>query len=137
MTRTVWVAGPDRIQPSEAFLAIYDLVRRANAEATAAVRPGVACEALDAAARQVIEAGGYGEAFLHRVGHGIGLETHEEPYLVSGNSELLRAGVAFSIEPGIYVADRHGVRIEDIVICGADGPDVLNEASRELLIVRG
>jgi Xaa-Pro aminopeptidase len=85
----------------------------------------------------VIEAGGYGEAFLHRVGHGIGLETHEEPYLVSGNSELLRAGVAFSIEPGIYVADRHGVRIEDIVICGADGPDVLNEASRELLIVRG
>lgn len=137
MTRTVWVAGPDGIQPSEAFLAIYDLVHRANAEATAAVRPGVTCEALDAAARRVIEAGGYGETFLHRVGHGIGLETHEEPYLVSGNSEALRAGVAFSIEPGVYVADRHGVRIEDIVVCGAAGPDVLNEASRELPIVRG
>jgi Xaa-Pro aminopeptidase len=137
MTRTVWVAGPDRIQPTAGFLAIYDLVRRANAQATAAVRPGVACEALDAAARSVIAAGGHGPAFLHRVGHGIGLETHEEPYLVGGNSEPLRVGVAFSIEPGIYVEDRHGVRIEDIVVCGADGPDVLNEATRDLLIVAG
>ena len=137
MTRTVWVAGPDGIQPSAEFLAIYHLVRRANAEATAAVRPGVACEAIDAAARRVIEAGGHGPAFLHRVGHGIGLETHEEPYLVGGNSEPLRPGVAFSIEPGIYLADRHGVRIEDIVVCGADGPDVLNEATRDLLIVGG
>jgi len=85
----------------------------------------------------VIEAGGHGPAFLHRVGHGIGLETHEEPYLVGGNSEPLRAGVAFSIEPGIYLADRHGVRIEDIVVCGAQGPDVLNEATRDLLIVDG
>jgi len=137
MTRTVWVAGPDRIPPTAEFLAIYDLVRRANAAATAAVRPGVACEAIDAAARRVIEAGGHGPAFLHRVGHGIGLETHEEPYLVGGNSEPLRAGVAFSIEPGIYLADRHGVRIEDIVVCGAQGPDVLNEATRDLLIVDG
>ena len=137
MTRTVWVAGPDGIQPSEEFLAVYDLVRRANAEATAAVRPGVACEAIDAAARRVIEAGGHGPAFLHRVGHGIGLETHEEPYLVGGNGEPLRAGVAFSIEPGIYLADRYGVRIEDIVVCGAQGPDVLNEAARDLLIVAG
>jgi Xaa-Pro aminopeptidase len=137
ITRTVWVSGSDGIQPSEEFLAIYDLVRRANAEATAAVRPGVACEAIDAAARRVIEAGGQGPAFLHRVGHGIGLETHEEPYLVGGNSEPLRAGVAFSIEPGIYLADRYGVRIEDIVVCGAEGPDVLNEATRELLIVSG
>jgi Xaa-Pro aminopeptidase len=137
MTRTVWVAGPDGIQPSEEFLGIYDLVRRANAAATTAVRPGVACEAIDAAARTVIEAGGYGPAFLHRVGHGIGLETHEEPYLVGGNSEPLRAGVAFSIEPGIYLANRHGVRIEDIVVCGAEGADVLNEATRDLLIVGG
>jgi len=137
MTRTVWVAGPDGIQPSEEFLAIYDLVRRANAAATTAVRPGVACEAIDAAARRVIEAGGHGPAFLHRVGHGIGLETHEEPYLVGGNGEPLRAGVAFSIEPGIYLADRYGVRIEDIVVCGAQGPDVLNEAARDLLIVAG
>jgi Xaa-Pro aminopeptidase len=85
----------------------------------------------------VIEAGGHGPAFLHRVGHGIGLETHEEPYLVGGNGEPLRAGVAFSIEPGIYLADRYGVRIEDIVVCGAQGPDVLNEAARDLLIVAG
>ena len=137
MTRTVWVAGPDRIQPIEEFLGVYDLVRRANAEATSAVRPGVACDAIDAAARRVIEAGGHGPAFLHRVGHGIGLETHEEPYLVGGNSELLSTGVAFSIEPGIYLADRYGVRIEDIVVCGPGGPDVLNEASRDLLIVGG
>jgi Xaa-Pro aminopeptidase len=137
MTRTVWVAGPARIRPSEEFLAIYDLVRQANAEATATVRPGVTCEALDAAARRVIEAGWHGPAFLHRVGHGIGLETHEEPYLVGGNSEPLRAGVAFSIEPGVYIADRHGVRIEDIVVCGAEGPNVLNEATRDLLIVGG
>jgi Xaa-Pro aminopeptidase len=137
MTRTVWVAGLDGIPPTAEFLEIYDLVRRANAEATAAVRPGVACEAIDVTARRVIEAGGHGPAFLHRVGHGIGLETHEEPYLVGGNSEPLRAGVAFSIEPGIYLADRHGVRIEDIVVCGAEGPDVLNEATRDLLIVGG
>jgi len=137
MTRTVWVAGPDRIPPDAEFLEIYDLVRRANAEATAAALPGVPCEAIDGAARRVIEAGGQGAAFLHRVGHGIGLETHEEPYLVGGNSEPLRAGVAFSIEPGIYLAGRHGVRIEDIVVCGADGADVLNEATRDLLIVAG
>lgn len=137
MTRTVWVAGPDRIPPSAEFLEIYQLVQQANAEATAAVRPGVTCEALDAAARMVIAAGGHGPAFLHRVGHGIGLEVHEEPYLVGGNREPLRPGVTFSIEPGIYLADRHGVRIEDIVVCGADGPDVLNEAPRDLLIVRG
>ena len=137
MTRTVWVAGPDRIPPTTEFLAIYDLVRQANAAATSAVRPGVACEAIDAAARSVIEAGGYGPAFLHRVGHGIGLETHEEPYLVGGNHEPLRSGVAFSIEPGVYLADRHGIRIEDIVVCGAEGPDVLNAAPRDLLIVGG
>jgi Xaa-Pro aminopeptidase len=137
MTRTVWVSGPDRIAPTAEFLAIYDLVRRANAEATAAVRPGVACEAIDAAARGVIAAGGQAAAFIHRVGHGIGLETHEEPYLVAGNGEPLRAGVAFSIEPGIYLAGRHGVRIEDIIVCGPDGPDVLNEATRELLVVSG
>jgi Xaa-Pro aminopeptidase len=137
MTRTAWVAGPDGMPPTAQFLEIYELVRRANAEATAAVRPGVACEAIDAAARNVIEAGGHGAAFLHRVGHGIGLETHEEPYLVGGNGEALRVGVAFSIEPGIYLADRYGVRIEDIVVCGPAGADVLNTATRELLIVRG
>jgi Xaa-Pro aminopeptidase len=85
----------------------------------------------------VITDGGHGPAFIHRVGHGIGLETHEEPYLVGGNAEPLRAGVAFSIEPGIYLAGRYGVRIEDIVVCGSSGPDVLNDATRDLLVVAG
>jgi Xaa-Pro aminopeptidase len=137
MTRTIWISGPDDIEPDETFREIYDLVRRANADASAAVRPGVACEALDAVARAVITDGGHGAAFIHRVGHGIGLETHEEPYLVGGNAEPLRTGVAFSIEPGIYLAGRYGVRIEDIVVCGSDGPDVLNEATRDLLVVAG
>jgi Xaa-Pro aminopeptidase len=137
-TRTIWVAGPDRgIAPNPEFIEIYELVQKAAATATAAVRPGVTCGDLDAAARGVITAGGFGSEFIHRVGHGIGLETHEEPYLVAGNAEPLREGVAFSIEPGIYVADRHGVRIEDIVVCGPNGPDVLNEALRELLVISG
>jgi Xaa-Pro aminopeptidase len=137
MTRTIWIAGPDGIEPDATFREIYDLVHRANADATAAVRPGVACETLDAIARGVITDGGHGPAFIHRVGHGIGLETHEEPYLVGGNAEPLRAGVAFSIEPGIYLAGRYGVRIEDIVVCGSSGPDVLNDATRDLLVVAG
>ena len=89
------------------------------------------------AAREVIEAGGYGSAFLHRTGHGIGLEGHEDPYLVDGNAEPLVEGAAFSIEPGIYLDGRFGVRIEDIVVCGPNGPDVLNECPRELLVVSG
>jgi Xaa-Pro aminopeptidase len=105
--------------------------------ASAAVRPGVPCETIDAAARDVIAAGGLGPAFIHRVGHGIGLEVHEEPYLVAGNAEPLREGVAFSVEPGIYLAGRYGARIEDIVVCGPDGPDILNESSRDLRVVPG
>jgi Xaa-Pro aminopeptidase len=137
-TRTIWVAGPEGgIAPTPEFIEIYELVQKGAATATAAVRPGVTCGDLDTAARHVITAGGFGSEFIHRVGHGIGLETHEEPYLVAGNAEPLREGVAFSIEPGIYVAGRHGVRIEDIVVCGPDGPDVLNEATRELLVVAG
>jgi Xaa-Pro aminopeptidase len=138
MTRTLWVTGPaGAAPPTHEFLAVYELVRRAQATATAAVRPGVRCDAVDAAARTVIADGGHGPDFIHRVGHGIGLETHEEPYLVAGNTEPLREGVAFSIEPGIYLAGRFGVRIEDIVVCGPDGADVLNEATRELLAVSG
>jgi len=137
-TRTVWVCGPDRSSPPEAeFVRIYDLVKQANEAATAAVRPGARCADLDAISRTVISEGGYGPAFLHRLGHGIGLETHEEPYLVSGSPDELAPGVAFSIEPGIYLADRYGVRIEDIVVCGEDGADVLNGTSHELQVVTG
>lgn len=137
-TRTIWIAGPRQERPPDlTYLEIHELVRKANVRATSAVQPGAACEAIDATARRVIEDGGFGPEFLHRTGHGIGLEGHEEPYLVRGNAEPLRAGVAFSIEPGIYLAGRFGVRIEDIVICGASAADVLNELPREAWVVTG
>ena len=106
-------------------------------EATHAVRPGVPAERIDAVAREIISAGGHGAHFIHRVGHGIGVEGHEDPYLVSGNGELLAEGMAFSVEPGIYLEGRYGARIEDIVVCGAEGPIILNNSSRELRVVDG
>jgi Xaa-Pro aminopeptidase len=137
-TRTLWVTGGDEgAGPDETFRNLYALVAEAQAAGRAAVRPGIRCEAIDAAARDVITAGGFGPQFIHRVGHGIGLETHEEPYLVAGNREPLREGYAFSIEPGIYLEGRYGARLEDIVVCGSDGPLVLNQSSRALRIVHG
>ena len=136
-TRTIWVAGPDGIQPDAEFRRTYDLVREANERATNRVAPGVAAEDVDAEARRVIAAGGYGEYFTHRTGHGIGLEVHEDPYIVVGNAALLRPGMAFSVEPGIYLPGRWGVRLENIVMCGEAGPDVLNRSSLDLRIVRG
>ena len=137
-SRTVWVAGADRTAPPDAeFLRIYDLVKRANEAATAAVRPGARCADLDGIARRVIADGGFGPQFLHRLGHGIGLETHEDPYLVASSQDSLAEGVAFSIEPGIYLDGRYGVRIEDIVICGGHAADVLNATTRELMVVSG
>jgi Xaa-Pro aminopeptidase len=137
-TRTLWVTGGDPAKgPTEEFRHLFGILQTAQERATAAVRPGVACEAIDAAARDVIEAEGYGEAFFHRTGHGIGLEGHEEPYIIAGNDEPLRPGVAFSVEPGIYLAGRYGARIEDIVVCGPNGPDTLNESPRELYVVDG
>jgi Xaa-Pro aminopeptidase len=88
---------------------------------------------VDAVAREVITEAGYGAAFLHRTGHGIGLDGHEDPYLVAGNALPLEPGMAFSIEPGIYLAGRHGARIEDIVVCTPDGVERLNTTSRELV----
>jgi Xaa-Pro aminopeptidase len=137
-TRTLWVTGGDPANgPTPEFLRLFDLLRDAQAEASSAVRSGVACERIDAVARGIITAGGHGPDFIHRVGHGIGLETHEDPYLVTGNGEALRPGMAFSVEPGIYLQGRFGARIEDIVICGPAGPDVLNESSRDLSVVAG
>jgi len=137
-TRTLWVTGGDpSMGPTPEFRALFDALRDAQAEATSAVRPGVPCERIDAVARDIIAAGGHGPNFIHRVGHGIGLETHEDPYLVAGNSEALRSGMAFSVEPGIYLEGRYGARIEDIVVCGPQGPDVLNQSSRELWVVPG
>jgi Xaa-Pro aminopeptidase len=138
VTRTLWVTGGASANlPDERFSRLYDVLLAAQAAATAAVRPGVTCEAIDAAARSIIEEAGFGEAFFHRTGHGIGLDGHEDPYIVAGNDLPLRAGMAFSVEPGIYLSGTYGARIEDIVVCGEDGPIVLNEAPRELLVVDG
>ena len=138
ITRTLWVTGGDPAKdPDERFRHLFNVLQAAQASATRAVRPGVACAAIDAAARSVIEGEGHGDAFFHRTGHGIGLDGHEDPYLVAGNDLALRAGMAFSVEPGIYYPGGYGARIEDIVVCGEDGPIVLNEAPRELAVVAG
>ena len=121
-------------EPPPDFAAYYRVLRDAQQAAFAAVRPGVAAEAVDAAAREPIVNAGYGEYFVHRTGHGIGLESHEDPYIVSRNAEPLRPGMAFSIEPGIYPGP-HGARIEDIVVCTEQGCERLNNASRELVCV--
>lgn len=136
-TRTIWTGGESGIAPDPEFRRVYELVLEAQAEATAAVRPGVPAERVDAAARAVISAGGYGDQFTHRVGHGIGLEVHEDPYMVSGNTTPLEPGMAFSVEPGIYLAGRWGVRLENIVICDTDGARVLNNSCLDLRAVRG
>jgi len=128
-TRTYAIGEP----PAE-FTAYYKVLYDAQEAACTAVRPGVTAESVDAAAREPITAAGYGEAFFHRTGHGIGLESHEDPYIVAGNDEVLEPGMAFSVEPGIYPGP-HGARIEDIVVCTADGYQRLNNTPRELLVV--
>lgn len=130
ITRTVWTGPPSREQES-----LYRILQDAQAAGVAAARVGTACRAVDEAARSVIDAGGYGDAFIHRTGHGIGLEEHEDPYIVAGNSLALVAGHAFSVEPGIYLTGRFGARIEDIVVASDDGPRSLNRVSRDLTVV--
>jgi Xaa-Pro aminopeptidase len=121
-------------EPPSGFLAYFEVLRAAQDAACRSVRPGVTCESVDAAAREPIAAAGYGPQFIHRTGHGIGLETHEDPYIVSGNDQVLEPGMTFSVEPGIYPGP-HGARIEDIVVCTADGMARLNNAPRDLVIV--
>ncbi|MFG1953413.1 M24 family metallopeptidase [Micromonospora sp. NPDC048830] len=128
-TRTYVAGGP---APAE-FADYYAVLHAAQRSAVAAVRPGVPAEAVDAAARDLIAGAGYGPAFLHRTGHGIGLDGHEDPYVVAGNFRPLEPGMAFSIEPGIYLAGRHGARIEDIVVCTTDGVTRLNTTPTELI----
>jgi D-alanyl-D-alanine dipeptidase len=130
ITRTIVVEAP-----TPEIREAHEVVREAQEAAYRAVRPGVPAEDVDRAAREIIEAAGYGESFVHRTGHGIGLEEHEPPYIVRGNAEPLRPGMCFSIEPGIYVEGRFGVRIEDIVAVTEGGAIRFNEARRDLLEV--
>jgi Xaa-Pro aminopeptidase len=124
-------------RPPEGFAEAHAALEAAQRAACEAVRPGVTAEAVDAAAREVLEDAGYGEAFVHRTGHGIGLEEHEEPYIVAGNTLPLEPGMAFSIEPGIYLPGRFGMRIEDIVAVTEDGGERLNTLEREAVVVGG
>ncbi len=132
-TRT-YVVGSE---PDADMADSYEVLREAQRTQCDFARAGVTAEAVDRVGRAVIEAGGYGERFVHRTGHGIGLETHEEPYIVEGNTLALEPGMAFSIEPGIYLPGRHGARIEDIVVTTADGVERLNTTTRELTVVEG
>jgi Xaa-Pro aminopeptidase len=129
-TRTVCVG-----EPTAEIREVHEVVRRAQQAGVEAVRPGVACQDIDRAARAVITDAGYGEAFIHRTGHGIGVTTHEPPYMVEGEERPLVPGMCFSVEPGIYLAGRFGVRIEDIVTVTDDGGRRLNTTDHGLGIV--
>src|SRR6202041_2394651 len=111
------------------------VLENAQQVAVSAVEPGVTCASIDHAGRELIDAAGYGEYFMHRIGHGIGAEAHEDPYIVAGNETVLVPGHAFSVEPGIYLAGRFGARIEDIVVVTEDGVDALNVVDHSLCVV--
>jgi Xaa-Pro aminopeptidase len=130
VTRT-FVVG----EPTEKQSEVHALVKAASEAGRAAIAPGVSCQEIDRAARQVIEGGGYGRYFIHRTGHGIGLEGHEHPYIVEGNALPLEPGMTFSVEPGVYIPGEFGVRVEDIVACVESGVDDLNRAERGLVEV--
>lgn len=130
ITRTVFTGEPPR-----EFRDLYTVLERAQASAVAAAVTGTPCQDVDQVARHIIDDAGFGAHFIHRTGHGIGLEEHEDPYLVGGNVEPLQAGHAFSVEPGIYLAGRFGARIEDIVVATSSGPRSLNSADHGLHVV--
>jgi Xaa-Pro aminopeptidase len=122
-------------EPSREVRDTYEVLAGAQEQAVRAACVGTPGEEVDATARRIISEAGFGDRFIHRTGHGIGVETHEEPYIVAGNSTPLSSGNAFSIEPGIYLPGRFGLRLEDIVVATADGPERLNEAPRDLAVV--
>lgn len=129
-TRTVSVG-----EPKPEVREVHDIVRTAQQVAVEAVRPGVTCQDIDRAARSVITDAGYGSYFIHRTGHGIGVTTHEPPYMVEGEEQPLVPGMCFSVEPGIYLGGRFGVRIEDIVTVTADGGQRLNNTEHGIRVV--
>jgi len=130
ITRTVFTGPP----PPE-FVELYGILQEAQAASVLSATLGTSCEQVDAVARGIIAAGGYGPQFIHRTGHGIGLEEHEDPYIVAGNTVPLEPGHAFSVEPGIYLEGLYGARIEDIVIADAGGPRSLNGVDHALTVV--
>lgn len=125
-----YVAGGE---PDPGYLAMLSVLQQAQQAQREYAGPGVTAESVDAIGRQIIEDAGYGARFIHRTGHGIGQETHEEPYIVEGNTVELEPGMAFSIEPGIYFEGQWGARIEDIVVCTEGGIEVLNNTPRDLV----
>ncbi|MER6667955.1 Xaa-Pro peptidase family protein [Amycolatopsis japonica] len=130
-TRTYAVGEPRDADVAET----YAVLQRAQKAAVEAVRPGVTAESIDAAARDIIAEAGYGEYFIHRTGHGIGLDVHEEPYIIKGNALPLEPGMAFSVEPGIYQPGRWGARIEDIVVVTEDGVESVNQRPHDLIVL--
>lgn len=132
ITRTVAVG-----EPNPQVREVYDVLEGAQSAAVRGAAVGRSYEEVDAIARDRISEAGYGPCFMHRTGHGIGLEAHEDPYLVAGNREPIVAGNAFSVEPGIYLAGRFGARIEDIVVATAEGPQPLNKVDHSLAVVEG
>jgi Xaa-Pro dipeptidase len=128
ITRTYAVGEID-----EELKSIYSVVEEANAAGREAIKPGIQAQEVDRAAREVIDRAGYGEYFIHRTGHGLGLEIHEPPYIVEGNEEVLQPGMTFTVEPGIYVPGKGGVRIEDDVVVTETGCETLTDLPRELV----
>ncbi|MFC6797089.1 Xaa-Pro peptidase family protein [Haladaptatus sp. DYSN1] len=125
-TRTVVFAG----DPPDGFEDAFDAVKAAQEAAVQAVEPGVKAERIDQVARDIITEAGYGEQFIHRTGHGVGLDVHEDPYIVAGNEMELEPGMVFSVEPGVYRSNEFGVRIEDLVVVTEDGHERLNHSPR-------
>ncbi|MFN8026232.1 MAG: M24 family metallopeptidase, partial [Acidimicrobiia bacterium] len=131
----MFVVGEAGVPVDPEARAVYDELAAEQEAGVQAGAPGVACEAVDAATRAVIADAGYGEWFVHRTGHGIGTEEHEDPYIVAGNTLPLTPGHAYSVEPGIYLPGRFGMRLEDIVVCTPAGPERLTRAPRDLAVV--
>ncbi|GAB4470704.1 MAG: aminopeptidase P family protein [Anaerolineae bacterium] len=130
ITRTFFVG-----EPGAHAREVYEVVRAANEAGRAKAGPGVPCQEVDRAARQVIEAAGYGRYFIHRTGHGLGMDPHERPYIIEGNEQLLEPGMTFTIEPGIYIPGEIGVRIEDNIVITDDGAESLTTFPRDLMVI--
>lgn len=130
ISRTVFIGEPTDEQKK-----VYEIVLRANSEAEKAVKEGITAGEIDSIARNIIEDAGYGKYFINRTGHGIGLAVHEAPYIKGGNEEVLKTGMAFSVEPGIYIPGKFGMRVEDIVVVDGEGSKILNKANKNMTIV--